>query len=245
MKVLIVDDEKPARDRLRRLLEELDGYEVVAEAANGEAAIEASEAHRPDIALMDIRMPGMDGIEAARHLATSDTAPAVIFATAFNEYALDAFDAQAVGYLMKPVRRERLERALEHARKLSANQLDALREEDDTPHVRTHLSARVRDRLRLIPVSDVLYFQADQKYVAVGLPDEEVLIDESLKAIETEFGNDVFFRIHRNALVAIQHLRAIEKQKDGTYCALVRGSDKTLAISRRHVASLRKLIRAG
>ncbi len=145
MKVLIVDDEKPARDRLRRLLDELDGYDVVAEATNGEAAIAASEAHHPDIALMDIRMPGMDGIEAARHLAASDTAPAVIFATAFNEYALDAFDAQAVGYLMKPVRRERLERALEHARKLSANQLDALRDEDDTPHVRTHFSARISD----------------------------------------------------------------------------------------------------
>lgn len=245
MKILVVDDEKPARDRLRQLLGDLEDYDVVGEASNGRAAIEACQDQSPDIVLMDIRMPGMDGIEAAHHLSQIDNAPAVIFATAYNEYALAAFDAQAIGYLMKPVRRERLRRALEHARRLGEKQLAALREEADEDGPRTHLSARVGDRLRLIRVDDVLYFQADQKYVAVGLPDEEVLIDDSLKSIETEFGNDVFFRIHRNALVALAHLRVIEKQKDGSYAAQVRGSDKVLAISRRHVAPLRKLIRNG
>jgi two-component system response regulator AlgR len=245
MKILVVDDEKPARDRLRQLVGDLDDYEIVGEAANGRAAIEACQDQSPDVVLMDIRMPGMDGIEAARHLSQIEDAPAVIFATAYNEYALAAFDAQAIGYLMKPIRRERLQRALEHARRLGEKQLDALREEADEDAPRTHLSARVGDRLRLIRVDDILYFQADQKYVAVGLPNEEVLIDDSLKSIETEFGKDVFFRIHRNALVALAHLRAIEKQKDGSYRAHVRDSDKTLAISRRHVAGLRKLIRAG
>ena len=245
MNILIVDDEKPARDRLRQMIGELPDCEVVAEAQTGPAAIEACQTERPDIVLLDIRMPGMDGIEAAHHIAQLETPPAVIFATAYNEYALDAFEAQAIGYLMKPVRRERLKRALDHAHKLTTGQVAALREEADENTARTHISARVGDRLRMISVAEVLYFLADQKYVAVGLANEEVLIDESLKSIETEFGSDVFFRIHRNALIAIGHLHAIVKQKDGSYCAQVRGSDKALAISRRHVASLRKLIRTG
>ncbi|MEO1575565.1 MAG: LytTR family DNA-binding domain-containing protein [Pseudomonadota bacterium] len=245
MKLLIVDDEKPARDRLRQLLSDIGDHDVVAEAGNGTQAIDAVGEHAPDVVLMDIRMPGMDGIEAARHMAELDQPPAVIFTTAYNEYALEAFDAQAVGYLVKPVRREKLARSLEQAARLTTTQLDAVREAEETPAARTHFSARMGDRLRMIPVSDVLYLQADQKYVAVGLADGEVLIDDSLKSIESEFGSDVFFRIHRNALVSIAHLRGIEKRTDGSYGALVRGSDKSLDISRRHVSSLRKFIRQG
>ncbi len=245
MKLLIVDDEKLARDRLRQLLTDIGHHAVVAEAGTGTQAVAAVDQHQPDVVLMDIRMPDMDGIEAARHLATLESSPAVIFTTAYNEYALEAFDAQAVGYLVKPVRREKLERALAQAARLSPAQLDAVREADDTSVARTHFSARTGDRLRMIPVSDVLYLQADQKYVALGLADGEVLIDDSLKSIETEFGDDVFFRIHRNALVAIAHLRGIEKRTDGSYGALVRHSEKSLDISRRHVSSLRKFIRQG
>ena len=244
MKVLIVDDEQPARDRLRQQLDDLDGFEVVAEAGNGHEALEACERAAPDVLLMDIRMPGMDGVEAARHLATLDDPPAVIFTTAYNEYAIEAFDAQAIGYLMKPIRRERLDRALQHARRLTRRQLDSLAEEAGEA-ARSHISARIRDRLRLIPVADILYLRADQKYVAVGLPDEEVRIDESLKSLETEFGEAVFFRIHRNALVAVAHLHAIEKDREGSYYALTRNSEERLAVSRRHVAALRKLIRSG
>ncbi|MFK7887345.1 MAG: LytR/AlgR family response regulator transcription factor [Gammaproteobacteria bacterium] len=245
MKLLIVDDEKPARDRLRQIVADGDTHEVIGEAATGREAIDACEQHHPDVVLLDIRMPGMDGIETARHLTSLEKPPAVIFTTAYNEYALEAFDAQAVGYLMKPVRRERLERALTHAERLTVGQLDAVSDADQDSGPRTHFSARIADRLRMIPVSDVLYLQADQKYVAVGLPGEEVLIDDSLKAIEAEFGSDVFFRIHRNALVAVGHLRAIEKRSDGSNVALVHNSDKALDISRRHVASLRKFIRHG
>lgn len=245
MKILVVDDEKPARDRLRQLLDDAKGYEVVGEANNGRDAVTLADELEPDVLLMDIRMPGMDGVEAARHLSELDEPPAVIFTTAFNQYAIDAFDAQAIGYLMKPIRRERLLRALSHAKRLTQPQISSLRDEDGDDGARSHISARVRERLRLIPVDEILYFLADQKYVAVGLADEEVLIDESLKSIETEFGNDVFFRIHRNALIAVSHLRAIEKTSTGSYHAIVRGCDKTLAVSRRHVAALRKLIRTG
>ncbi len=244
MKVLIVDDEKPARDRLRQQLEDLEGFEVIAEAANGHEALAACERCAPDVLLMDIRMPGMDGVEAARHLTTLADPPAVIFTTAYNEYAIEAFDAQAIGYLMKPIRRARLERALQHARRLTRGQLETF-SEDTGEAARTHISARIRERLRLIPVADILYLRADQKYVAVGLPGEEVLIDESLKSLETEFGDNVFFRVHRNALVAVAHLHAIEKDREGAYHAIVRNSEERLAVSRRHVAALRKLIRSG
>lgn len=242
LKVIVVDDEAPARGRLVRILHELEGFSIAGEATNGIEAIDLCEQVTPDIVLMDIRMPGMDGIEAARHLAENSSSPAVIFTTAFNEYAIDAFDAQAIGYLMKPVRRDKLARALERASRLSRRQITALGEDKSTASPRTHLSARVGDRLRLIPWDEIQYFLADQKYVAIGLQDEEVLIDDSLKSLENEFG-DLVFRIHRNSLVVVRQLRAVEKNSDGHYQVIVSGSNKRLAVSRRQVSALRKLIK--
>ncbi|MEM7083076.1 MAG: LytTR family DNA-binding domain-containing protein [Pseudomonadota bacterium] len=242
-KVIVVDDEAPARGRLKRLIEDFDHYTCVGEASHGLQALEQVEAHQPHIVLLDIRMPGMDGIEAARHLSELDEPPAVIFATAYNEYAVDAFDAQAIAYLMKPIRREKLARALSHATRLTTRQIDTLATEANTRAPRTHLSARMGDRLRLIPWEDIHYFQADQKYVMVGLADEEILIDDSLKSLEEEFG-DLVFRVHRNALVVVRYLRALEKQPDGSQMALVGDARKPLAVSRRHVSSLRKLIKS-
>lgn len=241
--VLVVDDEAPARGRLKRLLDDIGGYACVGEATHGVEALELCEQHSPHIILMDIRMPGMDGIEATRHLSELESPPAVIFTTAYNEYAIDAFDAQAIAYLMKPVRREKLERALTHAGRLSRTQLDTLSTEASTKEPRTHLSARMGDRLRLIPWDDIRYFQADQKYVSIGLADEEILIDDSLKSLEEEFGDRVF-RIHRNALVVVRHLHALERQPDGSQQVLIEGGKKSLAVSRRHVARLRKLIKS-
>lgn len=242
-KVLVVDDEAPARGRLKRLLDEFEHYTCVGEAGNGLEALELANELQPHILLMDIRMPGMDGIEATRHLSELEAPPAVIFTTAYNEYAIDAFDAQAIAYLMKPVRREKLERALEHATRLTLNQLDTLATEATTNAPRTHLSARIGDRLRLIPWDDIRYFQADQKYVSIGLEDEEILIDDSLKSLEEEFGEQVF-RIHRNALVVVRHLHALERQPDGSQQVLIDGGKKSLAVSRRHVARIRKLIKS-
>jgi len=243
LQVLVVDDEAPARERLKRHLGEFDEFDCVGEAADGVNALTECEKHKPDIVLLDIRMPGMDGIEAARHLADFEQPPAVIFTTAYNEYAIDAFDAQAVGYLMKPVRNAKLLRALQHASRLSTPQLNALQADENETSVRTHLSARIGDKLRLIPWEDIRYFQADQKYVSIGLAEEEILIDESLKSLEEEFGDRVF-RIHRNALVVVRHLRGLERLSDGSHVALTQSSTKELAVSRRHVAALRKLIKA-
>jgi len=242
MKVIIADDELPARARLRRLLEELRGYEVVAEAANGAEALAACARELPELVLMDIRMPGIGGVEAARHLGALAQPPAVIFVTAYNEYAIDAFDAQAVGYLLKPVRKERLESALHHAARLTRAQLSAVAAADTRRERRHHIAARIADRLRLIPVENVLYFQADQKYVSVRHLEGEVLIDEPLKDLEEEFAPD-FIRIHRNALIAVKHLLTVDKLPNAQYQARLRGCEQPLVVSRRHATALRRLLR--
>ncbi|MDH3647040.1 MAG: LytTR family DNA-binding domain-containing protein [Gammaproteobacteria bacterium] len=243
MKVLIVDDEMPARQRLHRLVDELDDCEIVGEAANGNQAIELAQKHVPDVLLMDIRMPGISGIETARHLATLDRPPAVIFTTAYDEYAIAAFDTQAVGYLLKPVRRERLARALRHASRLTRSQLSALATDDTKAEARrTHLCARVRGHLELIPIETIYYFQADQKYTTVAHMEGEVLIDESLKNLEYEFSPD-FVRIHRSALVSVAHLRAVERDADGKQFAVFRDCDARLVVSRRHAPALKRRLR--
>ncbi len=240
LRVLIVDDEPPARDRLRRLLGELDGLAIVGEAANGVEAVDAVNDLEPDIVLLDIRMPAMDGIEAARHIATLTTPPAIVFTTAFDQYAIDAFDAQAVGYLLKPVRRSRLEKAIAQARRLTRPQLGALGAVSQSTG-REHICARTGDRLKLIPVADVLFFRADQKYTTVRHRGGEDIIDDSLKALEEEFADD-FVRIHRNALIAVRSLRALEKTDSG-YLAILHGCDDKLTVSRRLAAELRRRVR--
>ena len=235
MRVVIVDDEPPARDRLAQLLQELEGWESVGLAGNGSEALTLCAQHKPDVVLMDVRMPGMDGIEAARHLGAMEEPPAVIFTT--------AYDAQAVGYLMTPGRNERLARALRHAARLSRPQLAAVAAESVDEGRRTRSCARVGEQLRLIPVDDILYFQADQKYVCVHHAGGQELIDESLKALAEEFAPE-FLRIHRNALVSVKHIDAVEKNADGGYFARLKGRDELLAVSRRHAAELRKRLRS-
>ncbi|HUO82029.1 MAG TPA: LytTR family DNA-binding domain-containing protein [Gammaproteobacteria bacterium] len=242
MNVLIVDDEPPARERLAGLLAELDGWSVAGEARNGREALDFCARQRPDVVLMDIRMPGMDGVEAARHLSMLDEPPAVIFTTAYDEYAIEAFEAQAIGYLLKPVRRPRLERALAHAVRLTRPQLARMDARTANVAPRGHVCVRVRDELKLIPVRDVLCFVADQKYVTVRHKGGEDLLDESLKDLEREFAAE-FLRIHRNALIALRHLDAVEKTADGSCFARIRGCDERLVVSRRQAGELRRRLR--
>jgi len=241
VKILIVDDEQLARDRLARMLADIDDCTVVGQAANGMQAVERCGALEPDLVLMDIRMPGMDGLEAARHIAGMDAPPAVVFCTAYEEHAIDAFNVQAVGYLLKPVRRDDLVKVLGSATRTNRAQLAALASDDGSR--RTHISARTRRGLELVPVEDVLFFQADQKYVTVRHPDGELLIDDTLKELEEEFG-DRFIRVHRNALVAARHIVGLERSEDGQYQIRLRGLAGGIDISRRHVADVRKVIKA-
>jgi len=240
VKILIADDEAPARARLRRLVEEIPGHDVVGEAGNGREALLQAEQQRPDVLLLDIRMPGMDGLEAARHLAALENPPAVIFTTAYGDHALEAFAAHALDYLLKPIRKERLEQALLHVRKLNRAQSTALAGTTE-PQVRSHICARVRGALQLIPLDDVRYFLADQKYVTVRHSGGALLIEEPLKALEQEFAGR-FVRIHRNALVALAHIASLERDTDGHMQLGLRGVTEQLEVSRRHLAELRGLL---
>lgn len=240
MKIVIVDDEAPARGRLRRLLEEIGGHEVVGEAGTGsEALLQAAQQH-PDVLLLDIRMPGMDGLEAARHLATLENPPAVVFTTAYGDHALEAFAAHAVDYLLKPIRKERLEEALTQVRKLNRAQL-ALLSGGDTPAARSHICARVRGDLQLVPLDEVRYFLADQKYVTVRHGGGALLIEESLKSLEQEFGGR-FVRVHRNALAARAHVSGLGRDAQGLVRLQLRGVPESLEVSRRHLRDLRKIL---
>ncbi len=241
MKVLIVDDEPPARDRLRELLNRLADYEPCGEAGNGAEALRLAASTRPDIVLLDIQMPGLDGLEIAGRLAELAQSPAIIFVTAYGDYALEAFDAHAVAYLLKPVRLERLEQALANARRLNRAQLASLAVEPVTTG-RVHIRARIGQRLELIPLADVFYFQADQKYVTVRHRHGEALIEDSLKTLETDLGTRVV-RVHRNALAMAAQVAGLEKTADGG-CALVfHDIPDRLEVSRRHLAAIRLFLR--
>lgn len=242
MKVLIVDDELPARARLAALLGEIGGLTVCGEAANGSDALQQCERLQPDVLLLDIRMPGMDGLETARHLQSLSQPPAIIFTTAYNDYALQAFETHAVDYLLKPVRRERLEDALQHARRLTRVQAAALQTVEPSPGRRQSICANVRGSLQLIPVEQVRYFQADQKYVVVDTGTQQYLIEETLKSLEQEFA-DTFVRIHRNALVARRYITGLGKVREGQAQVMLAGVGRSLEVSRRHIAEVRKLVR--
>ncbi len=244
MKILIVDDEALARERLCGLVAELGGHEIVGEAANGRQALAQATLLLPDTVLMDIRMPEMDGMEAALHLAALEQPPAVIFTTAYDDHALAAFEANATDYLLKPIRKEQLERALGKARQWSRVQLSAVRREGGGLRTRRYISARARGGLQLVPVTDIVYFKADQKYVTVRYREGEVLIEDSLKVLEEEFC-ERFARIHRNSLVDVASISGLEKSHAGNCLVRLRGMEDTLEVSRRHVAELRRRLLAG
>ncbi|MGO4221160.1 LytR/AlgR family response regulator transcription factor [Lysobacter sp. TAF61] len=243
MRVVIADDEPLARERLRGLLAEQVGVEVVAEAADGQHALHACAEHHPDLVLLDIAMPGIDGLEAARHLAAFEPRPAVVFCTAYDAHALSAFEAEAIDYLVKPVRAERLAAALERVRTFAAGrERTTATATAGTSQRRSHLCARLRGSLRLIPIEDVHYLQAEEKYVVVHHARGEDLIEESLKSLEDEFG-ERFVRIHRNCLVARHEIVELRRAADGHVQAVLRHGKQPLEVSRRCVAGLKDALK--
>jgi two-component system response regulator AlgR len=245
MRILIVDDEAPARERLRRLLAELDGdYEIAGEAADGLDALDICGKLEIDLVLLDIYMPGMDGLEAAARLAEREPPPAVVLVTAYPEHALEAFKHRVEDYLVKPVRRERLQDALERARVPTRPQRAAMMDRAQAPPRRSRLTARYRGGVQTVPVEAVIYLQAEKKYVTLRFGDGHLLLDESLKSLEEEFP-ELFVRIHRNALVARSSIAGLEKDADGSTLIRLRGCDERLPVSRRHLAGLRRWLRSG
>lgn len=235
-RVLLVDDEPLARQRVRELLAGIEGYVCQAEADSGEAALATCADGGIDIVLLDLRMPGLDGLETARRLARLPVPPAIVFLTACDDRAIEALDAGAADYLLKPVRRERLAQALTRARRLNPVPAQGAAE---TEGPRRHFPVRRAGNLRLVPVDQVRCLRAEDKYVCLLCSDgEEHLIEESLVAIEREFGQR-FLRIHRNCLVATAHIRGLERGRDGVERVRVDDLDQPLEVSRRNLAAVR------
>ena len=244
LRVMIVDDEAPARQRLKDLLPECrcpEPVEVVGEAAEGASALELAAQLKPDVVLLDIRMPQMDGIEVARHLRGLDDPPAVIFTTAYDAYAVQAFEVNAIDYLLKPIRATRLEQALVRARGSPAPDAGVLQTIQQT--ARAFLSAHERGRIHLIPVDDILYLRAELKYVTARTLQKEYLLDESLNRLEQEYANR-FVRVHRSCLVARRAITGFERSSDegdGHWSVVLEGCEERLPVSRRQQHIVREL----
>jgi two-component system response regulator AlgR len=237
MRVLIADDEAPARARLRALLAEAGAdIELVGEAVNGAEVLAACAQQAVDLVLLDIRMPGMDGIQAALALAGQPQPPAVIFVTAYDSHALAAFEANAIDYLLKPVHPQRLARALHKARALGLEQRSALRP------LAGYLSASYRGGVLRIPVGEIVLLRADSKYVEVWHAGGMALSEESLRAIEERLPG-LFLRVHRNALVAPHCMRAVQRGADGQLLLTLDGVGQPVEVSRRHAPEVRRLLR--
>ena len=236
--VFIVDDEPPARNRLKDLLadcaEQLP-LTLVGEASNGvEALDKLSEVHA-DVVLMDIRMPQMDGIELAQHLNKLHKPPVIVFTTAYDSYAINAFEERAIDYLLKPIRLGRLFEALTRARSAVPVRSEVLQEL--TPEPRKNLSIHERGKIILVPIEQVLYLRAELKYITVRTVEHEHIIEESLIALEKEFAAR-FVRIHRNCLVAKEEIEGFEKiaetdDSEAHWAVKLKGLEELLPISRR------------
>lgn len=251
LRILIVDDETPARRRLAELLADAaSGQEsrIVGEAANGLQALALLERDPVDVILLDIRMPEMDGIELAQHLAKLPNPPAVVFATAYDDYAVKAFELNAVDYLLKPIRLERLLAALRKARSLVPRDTQALAEVFSRP--RAHLSVCERGKIILVPVEDIIYLKAELKYVTARTAAHAFLLEESLTRLEHEYAGR-FLRIHRSCLVAKDHVAGFEKttgasgseegEPQAGWMVLLKNLDERLPVSRRQQHIIKEL----
>jgi two-component system response regulator AlgR len=241
VKVLLVDDEALARERLERLLGDLAPGARCLHAADGEAALAVAEADSPDLVLLDIRMPGMDGIEVAARLEKTDNPPAIIFCTAYDEYALQALQHQAAAYLLKPVRAHELERALAGAGRVNRVQLAVLRE--GLAGGRRRITTTTSRGVETLALDDVRCFLAEDKYVTACAPGVELVITESLRDLEREFG-DVLLRVHRNALVAPGYIVALQRDDEGGWHLELEGVERRPQVSRRHLRAVRERLTA-
>ncbi len=236
-RILIADDEELARARLERLITQMAGYSVCATAEDGETALSEAARTHPDIVLLDIRMPGTDGMKAAEQLSQLSTPPALIFCTAYDHYALDAFRVQAAAYLVKPVRQEALQQALEKAARVNRLQQDALEKTGDAEEP---LSIRSHRGVELIDPTSLYYCMADNKYVTLIHRQGESVCDHSLKELEAAYPERLL-RIHRNTLVNTDYLVALVRSGHGRHkVRLSDPNDTHLPVSRRHVSTVRE-----
>ena len=235
IKVLIVDDEPLARIRLQRLLETKSDIDVVGEARSGLEALQMTHQYLPDIVLMDVRMPDMDGLDAARQITKMVPPPAVIFCTAFEDFALRAFDAKAFAYLLKPIKAIELDETLKRAASATRAQLNG----QASSH-RRHLCSRTHNGLELVAVEQIRLLQADQKYVTAYTAEGETVLSDTLKDIEKEF-SQFFIRVHRSALVARNAIEGLT-YAEGHLAVKLRDIPIQPIVSRRLEPKLRQLV---
>ncbi len=240
MDILICDDEPLAVERLSRLVSQL-GHHVVATAQHGKQALELVQIYEPDVVLLDIQMPEMDGLSCAQQLSQLNPMPAVIFCTAYDEHALQAIQSQAQGHLLKPIAKAELQHVLDNVTKLNQAQMSIIEKKEvmEEKNQRQQIAAKTYRGLELIPIENIYYFLADQKYVTVRHKHGSVLIDETLKDLEIEFSSK-FIRIHRNALISLDYLDGLELIAAGQYQVRCRELEEKLAVSRRHLPLLRE-----
>ncbi len=245
MNVLIVDDEPQARERLSRLVSELEGYNVLEPSAtSGEEALALIDSLKPDVVLLDIRMPGLDGLQVAARLSERESPPSVVLCASQDEFSSEALDASGASFLVKPINADALLRALKKAERPNRVQLAALTQPaaQGGNGPRSHISARTRKGIELIPLDQVVYFIADHKYVTLRHEAGEVLLEEPLKAREDECG-ERFVRSHRNALVARERIERLQRTPLGHFQLFLKGlNGDALIVSRRHVAGVRKMM---
>jgi two-component system response regulator AlgR len=245
LRVFIADDEQLARERLKELLGDIAAQvpvEVVGEAMHGLEAVERIPGSSAQVVLLDIEMPGMAGLEVARHLASLENPPAIIFVTAHDRHAVEAFELHALDYLLKPVRAERLAAALKRA----AGTAGPVREQlaRAAERAREYLSIVERNRIVLVPVRDIVFLRAELKYVTLRTREREHLIEEALVGLEREF-SERFVRIHRNCLVARAAIRGFERAAEGSeeahWLVVLEGTQEKLPVSRRQWPTVREL----
>jgi two-component system response regulator AlgR len=239
MKILVADDEPLARERMLRLLNKIVPDAEVLEAGDGRQALEMVAAGQPDLLLLDIRMPGMDGLEVASQLQDLAHAPAIVFCTAYDHYALEALDKQAGAYLLKPVREEKLRDAINRASRVNRLQVAGMQVGDAT---RTHIVSESHKGIEMAPVGEVRCFIAEQKYVRALHPGGSLLIHETLKELEQEFGGQ-FVRVHRNALVARAHIVGLRRDTEEGWQVELADVEEYPVVSRRHLSELKEQLK--
>ena len=241
---LIADDEEPMRQQLRsRLLEAWPALEIVAEAANGIEAVALAGRHQPDIVFLDIRMPGLSGIEAARMLFNRCH---LVFVTAYDQYAIEAFEQGALDYLLKPAGGERLRTTCARLQTLIGQQPSNIERQlshllashsskpATTPDYLRWIQAVVGSNLRMISTREVLFFRADEKYTRVQTEQSEVLIRKTLKELADELDPDEFWRIHRSTLVRVDAIEEVTRDLRGRQMVKIRNFPEQLEVSRGH-----------
>lgn len=243
---VVADDEALARAKLRQLLSEERGIDVVGEAANADETFELVRATKPQVVFLDIQMPGMDGLDIAAELCSGKSGPAphIIFTTAHDQYALRAFEVHAVDYLLKPFTRERLGSAVERARKQIS--LDGQQQDPAAAHGRyaARIVFKSRGRIVFLPMSDIRWISAEENYVRIRTATETHLLRETMARLQEKLDPEVFLRIHRSSIVNLQFVKEVRTEPDGEYSVMLLNGEK-LGMSRSYRARITDLLTNG